>query len=159
MQQSKSDEADPQSTIRHKAFRLLARRDYSLKEMQQKFEREFDAADVAVVLQWLVAEGYQSDHRFCSSHVRNRMSQLQGLNKIRFDMRQKGVADDLLAQVLDEEAPDWFELARAARLRRFPCPDRTDRKLMAKVMRHLFQRGFAMDEARYALEVDSEEEN
>lgn len=158
MKYDKSAEADPQSALRHKAFRLLARRDYSLKEMQQRFERDYDPADVAVVLEWLVLEGYQSDHRFCASHVRNRVSQLQGLNKIRFDMRHKGVADDLLVQVLEEESPDWFELARAARLRRFPCPDRADRKLVAKIMRHLFQRGFAMDEARYALEIDPQEE-
>lgn len=155
-----SDDLTPeeiQADIRNQAFRLLARREYSYRELQQRFERSFASGDVVAVLDGLVADGYQSDRRFCEIFVRNRVAQHQGLNKLRFDMRQKGIPESLLGEVLEEEAPDWYELALEARLRRFPELDRKDRKLMAKVMRHLLQRGFSMDEARYALDTDPED--
>jgi len=150
-------EIDPQADIRQQAFRLLARREYSYRELQQRFERQFGPDDVVQALDQLVEDGYQSDRRFCGVFVRSRIGQLQGLNKVRFDMRQKGIPESLLNEVLEEEAPDWYALAREARMRRFPQLDRKDRKLMAKVMRHLLQRGFNMDEARYAIEVDDED--
>lgn len=152
-----AEEQDPRSEIRAQAFRLLARREYSRRELASKFARKYDEGDIEVVLDQLVADGYQSDRRFVEVFVRNRIGQLQGLNKIRFDIRQKGIADTQLDAVLQEQAPDWFELALQARLRRFPQVDRSDRKQLAKQMRHLLQRGFSMEEARYALEAEPDE--
>lgn len=152
-----TESEDPRADIRNQAFRLLARREYSYREMQQRFERSFEEADVVAVLDALVADGYQSDRRFCEVFVRSRIAQYQGASRIRYEMRQKGIGDELVAEVIEEEAPDWYEQAREARLRRFPAPDRSDRKLVAKVMRYLLQRGFSMDEARYALEAQEDE--
>ncbi|MBY4675672.1 regulatory protein RecX [Marinobacterium arenosum] len=152
-----SEQEDPRSEIRGQAFRLLARREYSRRELALKFARKYQDADIEAVLDQLVAEGYQSDRRFVELFVRNRVSQLQGLNKIRFDIRQKGIAEQELEEVLQEQAPDWFDLALQARLRRFPQVDRSDRKQLAKQMRHLLQRGFSMEEARYALDAEPDE--
>lgn len=150
MQRDKPEEQFGQ--IRNQAFRLLARREYSYRELQQRFERSFCADEVTRVLDYLVEEGYQSDRRFCEIYVRNRLSQGYGLSRIRFDIRQKGIDDSLLSEVLEQEAPDWYELALEVRLRRFPDIDRSDRKRVAKVMRFLLQRGFSTEEARFVIE-------
>ncbi|MCV6588127.1 MAG: recombination regulator RecX [Marinobacterium sp.] len=145
------------SEIRNRIFRLLGRREYSLKELHQKLGVGHPSAMIDEVLTQMVAEGYQSDRRFCEVYLRNRVGQYYGLNRVRQDMRQKGIAASMLTEVLEEQAPDWYELALQARLRRFPEPDRTDRKQGAKILRHLLQRGFNMDEARYALDTDPED--
>ena len=152
-----NDNAEEQfNEIRSQAFRLLARREYSYKELQQRFERSHSHGDVMRVLDYLVEEGYQSDRRFCEIYVRNRLSQGHGLSRIRFDVRQKGIDDSLLSEVLEQESPDWYELALEVRLRRFPEIDRSDRKLVAKVMRFMLQRGFSSEEARCAVEYSED---
>jgi len=145
-------EQDVVREIKHAVIRLLARREYCHYELTQRLEKKYDADLVEQVLAQLEEDGYVSEQRFIESYVRNKLSQGYGYQRIRFDMQQKRVDQTKLEAVLEELAPDWFELASEAYQRRFRQRPNGDYKLFGKQMRFLLQRGFSMDEARAAID-------
>lgn len=147
-----STESDERQEIKSAVFKLLGRREYCRAELEQKFYRKYADEQVDSVLEQMEQDGYLSDRRFVEVFVRNRLSQSYGLKRIQFDLQQKRVDSHLLDVVLDELAPDWFELAADAWSRKFREPPNGDYKLFGKQMRYLLQRGFSMDEARAAIE-------
>ena len=52
-------------------------------------------------MQRLADEGLQSDVRFAEAFVRSRILRGHGLTRIRQDIRQKGIADELVGQTLE----------------------------------------------------------
>lgn len=148
---------EDQQKIKQQAIGLLSRREYSFFELEQRFLRDFSEQDVCEVLQSLVDDGYQSDQRFTESFVRNKVGQNQGLSKIRYQIKSKGIRESLLADVIEELAPDWFEMAYELIKRKFNGDDLTDRKLQAKLIRFGMQRGFSMEQCQYALQQLKEE--
>lgn len=149
-------EEDKQQEIKGAVMRLLARREYCRQEIEQKYARKYPASDLEQALDDMEEAGYLSDDRFVEVFVRNKVSQCYGLKRISFDLKQKKIPEHLLCKVLDEQAPDWFELAREAWERRFREPPAGDYKVFGKQMRYLLQRGFSMDEARAAIDYKGE---
>ena len=70
--------------IRHAAMGLLARREHSDLELQQKLSYRFpdEAERVRVEVEQLTAEGLQSNTRLAESVIRTRISRGQGPFKI-----------------------------------------------------------------------------
>jgi len=143
---------DESREIKQTVLRLLGRRDYSRHELEQKYRSRFDEELLSQVLDSLEVDGYLSDARFTDVFLRNRIAQGYGLQRIRFEFRQKGVATELLDEALEEQAPDWYQLAAETWSRKFREAPNGDHKLFAKQMRYLTQRGFGMDESRYAID-------
>ncbi|WP_036230678.1 regulatory protein RecX [Marinobacterium jannaschii] len=143
--------SDEIGEIKQVVLRLLGRREYSRHELEQKYRSRFDEVQLEQALQQLEADGYLSDSRFAEVFLRNRIAQGYGLQRIRFEFRQKGIASELLDEALEEQAPDWYTLAADAWQRKFRQPPAGDHKLYAKQMRYLTQRGFGMDESRHAI--------
>ncbi len=139
------------SELRVSAIGLLARREYSRAELQQKLLRKGSVEQVESVLDRLQNDGYQSDKRFAEVFIRNRISQGHGEIKIRYELRQKGITDDMVSAALQEADPDWFALALSVRERSFPGTPSSDPKTQVKQLRHLVGRGFSYEQARYAL--------
>ncbi len=133
--------------VRLKAMDLLARREHSRLELQRKLCRKgCDEALVEAVLAQLVAEGLLSDGRFAESYVNARKARGEGPVRIRAALREKGVGDELIADVLDDEAADWQALIRAAWHKRFAGKLPQDHKERARQARFLQQRGFTMEQ-------------
>ncbi len=153
-----SDELiEDESALFSGIIQLLARREYSRKELEERFiGRVADEAMLQKVLDRMVDEGYQSDQRCAGMIVRQRLGQGYGERRVRFDLQQKGIAGALIDQVLEEEAVDWFEQAKAWAERKYSGRPAEDMKEKAKRVRHLQGRGFGYDEIRYALETDDD---
>ena len=81
------------------AFRLLARRDHSLKELRQKLLiRKISSAEADDVLQELSARGLLDDARYARKAAFHLGSEkLLGPRRIREKLTLKGIAPDLLA--------------------------------------------------------------
>ena len=86
------------SDIRRAAIDLLARREHSFKELQDKLCRRFAAVELVELvelveqqLNTLVADGLQSDRRFCEIFVRSKSGQGQGPQRISQQLRQRGI--------------------------------------------------------------------
>lgn len=109
---------------RHRAFSLLAKREYSRAQLSAKLEG-FDALLVEQLLSEFEAQGYLSDTRFAYAFLRTSIAMGRGPIRIAFELKTKGIAASLIEQVLkypDEDelaCVDWCELARQTYARKF----------------------------------------
>ncbi|MDH3859297.1 MAG: recombination regulator RecX, partial [Gammaproteobacteria bacterium] len=84
------------TSIRKTAMDLLARREHSEHELRQKLKaRGHDADAIDEVLQGLKQDHLLSDARFTEAYVSHRFNAGVGPLKIRYELRQKGIADAL----------------------------------------------------------------
>ena len=133
-------------SIRMVAMDLLARREHSAQELRQKLKsRDHDDDAIDEVLMALQADGLQSDRRFCESYVNHRVNAGNGPIKIRHELRQKGVADDLGEEFLEPYAGQWNELMAQQRERKFGAGIPADYRESMKQARFLQNRGFSAE--------------
>jgi regulatory protein len=127
------------------AIRMLSRREYSAFEIKQKLLlKEFSEQEIVDVLLLLQAENYQSDARYTEMLVRSRQNQGRGPVRIRQELQEKQVADQLIEEHLDETDDYWFELAKEVREKKFGSAAPEDFAAQAKQMKFLQYRGFTM---------------
>lgn len=117
-----------ESTVYRDAFqssydsgmRALAGREHSRLELRRKlFQKGHDADVIDAVLERLADDGSLSEERFVESFVRSRIGRGDGPIKIRLGLAERGVADRLAADALDESDNRWLERAEALVERRF----------------------------------------
>lgn len=138
--------------IRIAAMDLLTGREYSRAELATKLNKRFDSHPaIDEVLVKITEEGLQSDKRFAEAFIRSRIYRGHGLARMRQDIRQKGVADELVARALEEADINWYELAKDVATRKFGRRQATDQREKAKRMRFMQYRGFNYDQIKYAL--------
>lgn len=153
------EELNP-NDVRLSAMNLLARREHLRAELALKLRKRFGAeaeAQIEDTLDQLVEENLLSDHRFAESYVRQRCGKGYGPDRIRQELRQKGVSSELLQLVMEEAEVDWVEVAREVRLKKFGAVIPDDFKDKAKQLRFLNYRGFGGEFASAALEGGWEE--
>jgi regulatory protein len=149
--QSRSDAR----SARDIALELLARREHSRHELRQKLvHRGFDADEVSALLDGLSAERLQSDARFVESYVHARQTRGFGPGRIRMELKERGIADLLIEQQVDERADHWRELLRVQYRKRYGDSSICDYAERARRGRFLQQRGFSTEMvARFLSEI------
>ena len=134
---------DTPAAIRRTAMDLLARREHSYAEMLRKLRQRGAATELAEIeLDRLQEQGLLSDERFCEAYVYSRSQRGYGPVRLREELRQRGVAERLIDEVLQDNAWDWGALAQTAFAKRFPEGQATDLKERAKQQRFMQYRGF-----------------
>lgn len=131
--------------IKQFALRCLARREYARQELLMKLlHKSYKPCEIHPVLDQLEERGYLCDARFADLVVRSRINACYGPFKIRVELKQKGVAEDVIAQLFNEYEVDWFELARKALEKRFSSGsiEALTQNEYAKRVRYLTNRGF-----------------
>ncbi|MGB7931152.1 MAG: regulatory protein RecX [Gammaproteobacteria bacterium] len=94
----------------------------------------------------LVVKGLLSNARFAESFIHSRFQRGQGPQKIRAELRERGVDDALIDAGLNLYAPHWQELLEQVLLKRFgPTPPDNYRE-RSRQMRFLMQRGFTAEQ-------------
>lgn len=163
--------ADPaeRTALRRYAMDLLARREHSRLELEEKLRRHCgkvarsrDRDDVAPgepeapgtqdpsavealiadTLDVLVEDGLQSDMRYAEVLIRSRVNRGQGPLRIRADLRQRGLNAEAVEPLLEDYAEQWPELAQQVVERRFGSDAAADRRDWARRARFLAGRGF-----------------
>jgi regulatory protein len=139
------------------AVGLLARREHSARELGGKLHsRGFAPAVVESVLARLVAERLQSDERYAEAYLRQRSGKGYGPERIRAEMRERGVSDSLIAasfrRAEEEGEVDWFELATATYSKKFGGRPIEDMKDKAKRQRFMQYRGFNHEQIAEAID-------
>lgn len=134
-------------TLRRAAMDLLARREHSRAELQEKLQRKFpENNDVfAEVLDQLTADGLLDDARFTEAYVRYRRTRGVGPLLIRQELRQKGVAGATLDAALDLQSDDWQDslLALIHKKTHGDVPPKSDLKARQKLYRALLAKGYS----------------
>jgi len=147
------------NSLRKKAMDLLARREHSVDELQQKLlshakKKELDVEIVADVIGALQKEGLVSDERFTEAFVRYRMNNGYGPRRIQSELRERGVDEKIQAAYLDFSDPQWFDQVELVRRKRFGENPPEDYKERARQARFLQYRGFTTDQTKRVLAGD-----
>ncbi len=138
--------------MRLTAMDLLARREHSERELARKLKaRGFDADVCAGVLDGLVADGLLDDARFAEAFVHSRFQRGAGPQKIRAELRERGVGDALIEQCIAALDADWQARLRAVREKKFGTELPADFRERSRQMRFLQQRGFSAEQIARAL--------
>jgi len=140
----KLDDKGAQRSAYERGLVLLARREYSRRELRARLLRDGgDEAETDEALTRLGQETYQNDARFAGMILRARVAQGYGPARIRAELRSHGFAETAIRALLEEVGADWNALA-AAQLRkkygRKPVADHAER---GKRAAFLLRRGFA----------------
>jgi regulatory protein len=138
--------------LRLAAMNMLARREYSAQELRQKLsQKSSDQRLVEQVIQGLIDDGLQSDQRFTEAFTKMRLNQGKGSAKVRFDLKQKGIASGLIDTYVDSEGDQWQEALIRLIERRFSGQMANDPREKAKQLRFLQSRGFTPEQIRRVL--------
>ncbi|MES2365547.1 MAG: recombination regulator RecX [Pseudomonadota bacterium] len=140
----------PEKSLRARALDALSRREHSRMELMRKLAPHTDNPDeLTALLDDLQQRGWLSDARFAEQLVNARQSRY-GSRKLAYELREKGVADDLVnAAVANLHGTD-LERARAIRERKFGQMPASEKE-KAKQVRFLQSRGFDWDVIRKIL--------
>jgi regulatory protein len=141
------DKPDTPAELKTRALRYLVRREHSRAELVRKLtpHAESEAALNAVV-DLLLSKKQLSDERFAEERARS-LSRKYGAAKIRQDLKERGVADEIVERVPVEGE---LERAKAILQRKYREPALT-REEQAKRARFLQGRGFSYDSIRGAM--------
>jgi regulatory protein len=124
------------SEARELALRALRHRDHSRRDLDRRLERAgIPVGERERTLDELADAGLQSDVRFAEARARSLVERCAGDELIRRDLAQHGIAEEVVAGVLDDLPPE-VERAEWAFARRGRD---------GKALRYLAAKGFAAD--------------
>ncbi|ENS5607880.1 recombination regulator RecX [Vibrio mimicus] len=147
------------AACRQSALQLLSRRDHSEYELQQKLALKGHQTEVIYeVVKYCLELGYLSDVRYAASQTRQMVHKGYGEQRLRQQLKEKRVAEDVIEQVLAEQTIDWFELAKEVAHKKFKSGISLERSQYAKQVRYLQYRGFNFDQIRYALQASESDQ-
>ncbi len=155
--------------MRQRALEYLGKREYSYVELAQKlkpyavanaeddFELEPEDIDdkIKIILDDFKARGWLSDKRFAEqvSHARQRKF---GSQRIANELRQKGVADEIITNAIASAKDNDLANAKAIWQKKYGQAPK-DKNEWAKQARFLQGRGFGFDIIKQVIAQGSEE--
>lgn len=146
-----------EKSLRQRALEYLGKREYSAAELGQKLKAYADEHDdIPALLEDFKTRGWLSDSRFTEQLVQARQAKF-GSAKIAHELREKGVADQLIADALitlkDNELVHAIEVWRK-KFKTAPA----NREEWAKHARFMQSRGFGFDVIKKVLNNTIDEE-
>ncbi|HSG92580.1 MAG TPA: recombination regulator RecX [Methylotenera sp.] len=147
-----------EKTLRQRALEYLGKREYSYTELGQKLKAYADEDDdIPALLEDFKSRGWLSDARFTEQIVHARQSKF-GSAKIAHELREKGVADELIANAIEQVKDNELENATEVWRKKFKAGPK-NREEWAKQARFLQSRGFGFDMIKKVLNAAEAEEN
>jgi regulatory protein len=143
MRKSRNASRSHSCTAWDRGLGLLARREYSRRELRARLERAgHDEAETTEALSGLRRGGYQSDRRFGEMILRARVAQGYGPSRIRAELRSHGLGDPLIRELIGASGTDWRASAAAQLRKRYGREPATDHAGRGKRAAFLLRRGF-----------------
>ena len=136
------------------AVSCLARRACSKEEIRRTLVRNHYNSEVTdLILYKLEKSGFLDDSEFCSQWIHYRSTGKYGINRIRQELRRKGVDEHIVSESLDSISSDdqLFQATEIARKKRQLIKKDSDPyKAKGKIIQSLVRRGFSWDIAKKA---------
>ena len=134
----------PEISLRVRAMRYLARREFSRAELHDKLLAYVqEGEDLNAVLDELVKRGWLSDARATTQLVHAKRNRFGSL-RIAHELRQKGIAENLIDEAMPELKENELDTVREVWQRKFGNIAQ-DAKEKGKQLRFLQSRGFSLD--------------
>jgi regulatory protein len=147
-----------EKSLRQRALEYLGKREYSYIELGQKLKAYADEGDdIPALLEDFKTRGWLSDARFTEQIVHARQSKF-GSAKIAHELREKGVADHLIADAIEQVKDNELENATEVWRKKFKHGPKS-REEWAKQARFMQSRGFGFDMIKKVLNAAEAEEN
>ena len=125
----------------------LARREHGVQELTAKLlARGYESVPVETALAALVADRLLSDARFTEAFVHARYQRGSGPQKIRAELRQRGIDEELIDDSLAAYTDRWQTLVAEVRERKYGSAPPADFRERSRQMRFLQQRGFTAEQ-------------
>ena len=125
---------------------MLAAREHARAELRRKLLAQgYSTEYVDEVLDQLASQNLQSDERFAEHYVAQRVRQGYGPLRIAAELRERGIAEHLIADWVVTNDPEWRQRMEAVVSRRFGELAARDRRELSKRARFLEYRGFSAD--------------
>ena len=135
--------------IEQAAVRLLAVREHSRTELQRKLHaRSYDDEMLNQVLDDLIQRDLLSDERFTEQYLLSRQRRGFGPVRIKGELRERGVSNELINSYLNDQDENWVEMLRLTHDKKFGVESSGDIKEKARRVRFLQYRGFTGEQIR-----------
>ena len=140
---------DPFIKAKESCLRLFKIRDRSEREIRNRLlQKKFSKETVTETIQYLKGSGLIDDRQFTRSWIQARLNKPYGLKRINFELRQKGISDDLAKEELSHAKDTYREEEVVlslikSRASRYKALDPLKRK--QHLFSYLAQRGFHSD--------------
>lgn len=158
MRRKASDEPVSPEAAKLKAMRLLGRREHSARELSSKLRQGGVEAELTTeVVESMTENGWQSDPRFATSRIQNRIAQGFGPIRISAELRVAGLPDAMIRESMEAAECDWTTLCIETYQRKYRQPP-ADRAEKQKRYNHLAARGFTGEHIRAAFDGGSDDE-
>ena len=128
-------------------FRMLKLRLYSEKEIRDRLiKKKIESAIIEETVRYFKSLNFIDDRQFTKQWIASRLRKPFGQGRIQFELRQKGIHDDLIADEFGKATKDFSEVEavvnlaqkRAAAYQRIP-----KEKIKQRVYGYLARRGFS----------------
>ncbi len=144
----------PELSLRVRAMRYLARREHTRAELHAKLQSYVqEGEDLDAVLDELEKRSWLSDARAASQMVDAKRGRF-GTQRIAHELRQKGIAENLIADALPQLKESELDAAREVWQKKFGVLPQ-DAKEKGKQIRFLQSRGFSIDVILRVLRLSS----
>lgn len=132
--------------------KLLARREHSVQELQQKMLAKGLSAELTEqMIATFQQQGWQSDQRFAQMQARSQYNKGYGPERIRASLRQHQLSDEYIEQAIDSLEADWYQLAIQVYQKKYTCAPQSWQDKQ-KRMAFLQYRGFSHAHIQAAIE-------
>lgn len=103
-----------------RAIQLLTPREHSVLELRLKLvKRHIAPAKIDAIISYLLELDYLSDERFSEAYTRQRIKKGDGPLKIRANLQQRGIDEDLIENALASDDEFWLEQAQSVLSKRY----------------------------------------
>ena len=143
---------DEPKAIRLKIMDFLSRREHSSREILNKMSNRVESKEMLLdSIKELVDDGLLSDERFAESYFQSRKNKGYGPLRIRNELKQRGIGDQLFFSLSNEV--NWSKYALEALRKKINGDLPTEIKGVLKLKRFLNYRGFDFQDIDRAFEL------
>jgi len=140
------------------AYRLLSYRPRSIKEINDRLKKKgFSPTIIKKTIDSLKKINYLNDEEFAKSWVRSRLQlRPSGLSLLRYELRQKGIAEDTADEVINLAADEYDESEAAKEVASARCKayrHLEPQKRRLRLYGYLRRRGFSQDAIMKAMKL------
>lgn len=143
----KRNNRQAQEQAKNYAFLLLKFRPRSVKEITERFKKKkFSASLISDTLIFLKGKDFLNDKAFARAWVESRLKKSYGLKKLEHELRDKGIAQKIIAGELRKAQKDYNEqevVARLAEEKFSKLKDIAPEKAKQRIWAYLLRRGFS----------------
>ena len=125
------------------ALKLLDRKDYTEKELENKLIKKFgdeSREEIETVLSYLKEKGFLDDRRYCENYVYFRLKRGYGKRRVEYELKNKGLDEGIIKDAL-EETDEQIEDVFLKRLKQL----KGKKRKRAKLYEFMIRRGFESD--------------